>query len=381
VKPLDEFVRDGRFRDGLSAYASPTNNAERFSLAALQVLDGFQQFIAGFNKLGLNPELARSMMPFLRAVVPNRQQTSKDVATPEKVVSLFGNLKVSLQHANATLAAMDADQFSVEVNLSKARMDLDGDGIVATNEMLMTSLGRSLGFPSVSKTGEDLIIHFDSADAMWLNGYNHFLLGLLDVVTAYDWKPVWSQCAHVVFCNPQPLPLIAQYADAGRDRQTAQIADLIAALHEMRLELVHKRGLRNARDEFRAMISCSRICWQRVLAETDDDHEWLPSPTQTGPRGAKITLQQIEAWQHVLDELDSILAGQKLLAHWRMKAGTGINVDKLVNSPPRFDPVLLIQGSALIPYIEKGPVSDQTNWRTLTQPFGPGFALFAIWVN
>ena len=380
LPPLDEYIRDGRLRDGLAAYASPANNNERFSLAVLQALDGLQQFSAGFNKLGINPELAQSGIPFLRVLVPNRQHPLNDVATPEKVARLFSNLKMSLKHANSTLAVMDEKPFSVEVNLSQAHMDIDGDGTVASNEFLVASLGRSLGLSSVN-SGEDVVIRFDSADAMWLKGYTHLLQGVLDVLMAYDWMPVWNQCAHVVFSNPQPLPPIAQYTDPRRDRETIQIFELIAALHEMRLKLVHKDGLRDARDEFRAMISCSRVCWQRVLSETDNDHEWLPSPTQMGPRGARITAQQIAGWQHVLDELDAILSGKKLLAHWRIKEGTGINVDKLVKSPPPLDAVLLIQGSAFIPYLEEGSVSDRAAWQALIQPFGSGFAGFAIWSN
>jgi hypothetical protein len=71
--------------------------------------------------------------------------------------------------------------------------------------------------------------------------------------------------------------------------------------------LVGPDALRRARDEFRAMIGCSKVCWQRMLAETDNEHEWLPSPTQIGPKGDKVTSQQIEGWQQVLDELDAIL--------------------------------------------------------------------------
>ena len=83
----------------------------------------------------------------------------------------------------------------------------------------------------------------------------------------------------------------------------------------------------------------------------------------------------------MLDELDTILAGKKLLPHWRVKNGTGINVAKLVASPPKLDLILFIQGSALVPYFEEGTVSDLTAWRTLMQPFGPGFVRFALWSN
>lgn len=381
LKPLDGFIRDGRFRDGMAAYVVPANDAERFSLAMLEALDGLQQFVAGFNKLGINLELARSGLPFLRVIGPKPQQQSNDVATPENVSALFIDLKTSLQRANATLSKVRGEDFGVTVNVSQARMDLDGDGIVGSNEMVLAAMGRPLGLPVRDADGQDVVIRFDSADAVWLKGYTHFLSGVLGVLTAYDWMPVWNQCAHVVFRNPLPAPPIAKHSAAMGHENMSQAADLIAAVHEMRLELVRKNGLRQARDDFRAMIECSRICWKRVLSETDDDHEWLPSPTQTGPGGAKVTAQQIEGWQHVLNELDAILKGDKLLPHWRLKPGEGINIDKLVNSPPRLDIILLIQGSALIPYLQEGPISDQDTWRNLMAPFGPGFTRFAIWSN
>ena len=379
--PLDDFLRDGRYRDGLAAFAAPADNAERFSLAVLQALDGFQRFSAGLGGLGLHPDLARSGIPFFRTVAADPSADAAP-ATPERVAALFRDLRTSLRLANQTLAAMDDEPFGVAVNASQARMDVDGDGTVASNEMLMASLGRVLGIPVPAPDAEDLLLRFDEADAAWLQGYTHFLAGLLDVLTAYDWMPVWNQCAHAVFRNPRPVPPIDQYAgDVVRRERETQFLDYIAALHEMRLELLRPEALRSARDDFRAMVACSRTCWQRVRAETDDDHEWLPSPAQTGPGGARVTEEQIDGWHRVLDELDAVLSGQKLLAHWRLKPGTGINVDKLVASPPRLDLVLLVQGSALLPYVEEGSASDLATWRALMQPFGPGFARFALWSN
>lgn len=378
---LDEFVRNGDFRGGLSAYASPVDNADRFSLALLQALDGAQQFYTGFNQLALQPDIKRMRLPFLRLAAATNPPSPGATATPDQVASLFNNLKTSLQQANETLAAMDNVPFQVEVNWSNARMDLDGDGLVSSNEMLLVSLGRIFDLPISTQQDDDLIVRFDSADAAWLKGYTHFLLCMLDVLTAYDWMPVWNQCAHLVFLNPQPAPPLASYTATSRQNDPGHFADWIATIHDMRLNLVRPEGPREARDAFREMIACSRTCWQRILQETDDDYEWLPSPSQTGPWDAHITLEQIEGWQKVLDELDNILAGRTLLAHWHIKDGWGINVDKLVNNPPRLDPIMLIQGSALLPYLEEGLVSDRTRWQSLIQPFGPGFAWFALWSN
>lgn len=383
TQPLDEFLRKGQIKEGLAAYSKPGDNANRFSLATLQALDGLQQFVVGFNKLGINPDIAQSGLPFLRAIVPDRQQGTKDVATTEKVAGLFINLKKSLQLANKTLAGIDEKEFSVKLNVSQARIDWNGDGKVAENEMLLAAMGRPMGLNRGGQEEAGIVICFDSADAVWLKGYTHLLTGMLDVFTAYDWTPVWNQCAHILFSNPDPVPPIARHSAAvdRRNNQRIQIIDLIASLHEMRLEIAHKDALKKARDEFMNMIACSRICWKRALAETDDNHEWLPSPAQTGPGGTKISQDEIEAWHLVLNELEAVLTGKKLLPHWRIKPTEGINVDKLVAAPPRLDIVLLVQGSALIPYLQEGPVSDRRTWMGLMQPFGSGFVRFAIWSN
>ncbi len=377
--PLDEFLREGRIKEGLTAYAAQSGNAGHFSLAVLQVLDGLQQFSAGMHNIGVNPEFIQNGIPFFRVVAPGRLQQPKEPATPAKVARLFQDFQLAFQHANATLAKIDEQEFGVEINLSQVRLDQDGDGKCSPEETLLLGLGQVLGLNQRRQDARDIIVRFDSADAAWLKGYTHFLAGLLDLLTAYDWRPVWNQCAHIVFLNPDPLPPLARFTSAGG--RFTQWADLIAAVHDMRLPLVNKDGPRHARDEFKAMIACSRICWRRALAETDDEKEWLPSPRQTGPGGEKVTQAQVEAWLRVLDELEAVASGRKLLPHWRLKEGMGINVEKLVASPPPMDLVLLIQGSALLPYVEEGAVSDQRTWSQLTQVFGRGFFRFAIWSN
>jgi hypothetical protein len=379
TETLDGFLREGRIKEGLTAFAAPSDNAGRFSLGVLQALDGLQQFSAGLHNVGINPEFIQSGIPFFRVVAPGRLQNPKEPATPAKVARLFQDLRASLRRANATLARIGDEEFGVEVNLSQVRLDLDGDGTCSPNETLLASLGQTLGLAAQAPDGRDVLVRFDSADAAWLKGYTHFLSGMLDLLLAYDWRPVWDQCAHVVFLHPEPLPPMARFSQGGQG--FAQWVDLIAAVHDMRLNLIDKDGPRRARDEFKTMVTCSRICWQRVLAETDDQKEWLPSPRQTGPSGAKITQDQVDAWKRVLDELDAIASGKKLLPHWRMKPGVGIHVEKLVASPPPLDLVLLIQGSALVPYLEEGAVSDQRTWSQLTRAFGGGFFRFAIWSN
>jgi len=372
---LDTYLANGKLQDGIAAFSKPTSDGDRFSLAVLQSLQGLQQFADGAGKLGIKKTLANSGLPFFR-VLPSPADGPVEQATPEKIRLLFQNLRDALTKTNATLAKVGESEFKVQVNLSQAYLENKGG---VPGMPLADSLGRILGMQTAE--GKDLVINFDSADAMWLKGYTHILIGLLDVFMAYDWRPVWNQSAHVFFTSPNPLPPIAKYTVTNQGSQFSEWADLLAAVHEMRLEVADSDGPKKAVAEFRAAIVCSKICWKRVLAETDNDHEWLPSPQQTGPRGSKITQEEIDGWMTVLNEVDAILAGKKLLPHWRIINGMGINVAKLVQTPPKLDLVLMIQGSTFAPYIEGGEVSDQTKWRTLIAPFGPGFADFALWSN
>jgi hypothetical protein len=329
------------------------------------------------HELGIRTDAARDL-PFFRIAMPAREPDKVKPATPAQIARVFTAFRASLRQANKTLAGASTNEFGVEVNLSKVKLDLDGDGVCGPEETLLHSLGRVTGFGRGPQEDTDLIVRFDSADAAWLQGYTHFLSGFLDLLLAYDWSPVWNQCAHTLFYKPEPMPAIARFTAQERSMQWV---DLIAGVHDMRLLVVDKDGVRRAREEFKSMIGCSRVCWQRALAETDNNKEWLPSPKQTGPAETKITQAEVDGWMKVLDELEQIASGKKLLPHWRLHPGIGVNVDKLVESPPQLDLVLLIQGSALIPYCEEGPVSDTGRWRQLTQPFGPGFFRFAIWSN
>ncbi len=377
--PLNDFLKRGELDKALTAFAQPKTDADRFSLAAAQVLASVRDFSAGFNKLSIHPNLRMSGLPFLRAIIQDESAGRGNVATPQAVASLFRELKAGLQRANTTLSqVMGKEDFGVQINFNEACADFSGDGkINPETESLQAAFGRILGLEP--NRAEPVIVRFDRADAAWLKGYTHFLSGVLDLLASYDWMPVWNQCAHIIFLNPEPVPGMAKVEDprASWDKWP----DLIAAIHDMRLEPVDVEGPKRFRDSFLMMIAESRICWQRALEEKDNVNEWLPNPSQKGPRGLTVTRAEIDGWFKVLDELEAIARGKKLLPHWRLRGKLGINVDKFVAAPPKLDLVLWIQGSAFLPYVEEGPMSDAETWRSLTGPFGPGFFQFAIWSN
>ncbi len=378
---LDGFLRRGQVAEALAAFADPPDPAARFSLAVAQVLDGMMRFSRGLTRLPLNARLAGDLggePPFLRFADPESEDV--EVVTPEKVGALFTDLRAALRRANRTVAEVGEADFRVEVNLSRIRLDVLGDGQART-------LAEWLDLPIEEEGGGDVLVRFDSADAKWLEGYTHLLGGVLDVILAYDWRPLWDHVAPLLFARYRPEPPFAAVARAhrGPDRRDegefGHEIDWFAALHAFRLPLADPAGLRRARDEIAATVACSRESWRRILAETDDDREWIPSPRQTGPGGTRITEEEVAAWMRVLDEVEAILEGRRLIPHWRLRPGVGVNLARLVEAPPPLDPVMFIQGSALAPYAEPGAVSDGEHWAAIIEAFGDRFLLFLFWVN
>jgi hypothetical protein len=129
------------------------------------------------------------------------------------------------------------------------------------------------------------------------------------------------------------------------------------------------------------MVVMSRLSWSRIMAETDDDHEWIPNPNQTGVvPGMRVTPEIVQGWLGFLDQFDAILQGKTLVAHWRLTKG--INLRRVFLNPPKvFDPILWAQGTAAIPYVEDGPMATGDSWQRMAQVFEGNFFSYAIWLN
>jgi hypothetical protein len=136
----------------------------------------------------------------------------------------------------------------------------------------------------------------------------------------------------------------------------------------------------NVLGHLEAMVRLGRENWKRILAETDNRAEWIPNPGQTGalPR-MPVTQRQVDGWKDFLDEFEAILQGKKLLPHWRFDEG--INMRRFFLEPGTFDIVLLVQGSAALPYLEKGELTNGRTWGQITRLFGGDFFRYFVWFN
>lgn len=137
----------------------------------------------------------------------------------------------------------------------------------------------------------------------------------------------------------------------------------------------------SARQHFLKTTQLGRAMWERIFAETDDYYEWLPSPLQKGViiRQA-VTDNSIKTWKSALAEAEEVLEGRKLLPFWR-DSSVGIDLKAMFEEPRRLDLVLIVQGTALQPYLKQGNISSVETWQRLNREAGGDLWFLGLWYN
>ena len=127
-------------------------------------------------------------------------------------------------------------------------------------------------------------------------------------------------------------------------------------IHMIRLPVLEPERMKAALTHLESMIALSRESWKFILAETDDDHEWVPNPKQhTVMPGGAVTDAMVKGWMEFLDEAQAILKGEKLIPFWRRRDDRGVNLRRVFTEPTMFDLVLWIQGTGRRTLSGKGP--------------------------
>jgi hypothetical protein len=283
-----------------------------------------------------------------------------------------------LAAAEQTLAPIRDARLKLSVPVGLVRLDLDGDADPSDAERLVAVVSvLDSRVRAVDDETPELRLTLDAGDVHWLRGYCHLLMALAEIVLAYDQEDQFQRTAHLFF--PRPEGGFGPLATAG---DGAEIADLVAWVHLLRWPLRESERLSVALGHLRAMVGQSQQSWMRILEETDDDHEWIPNPRQTGAvGGVTITQEMTEEWQDFLVELEALLAGDRLLGHWRVADGRGINLERVFLEPTELDLVLWLHGSAAVPYLETGAVARREVWDRLQRVFRGEFVGFLIWFN
>jgi hypothetical protein len=159
------------------------------------------------------------------------------------------------------------------------------------------------------------------------------------------------------------------------------VVDVIAFIHLVRLSVREPARLKRALEHFQQMLALSKESWKFILAETDDDHEWIPSPKQKGVLGIPISQEMVDSWLEFVEEAEALFAGKRLVPFWRGTERRGVNLRRAFLEPRPLDLVLWVQGTAATPYLEKGTLTKLAVWNRLQRVFSGEFVGFAIWFN
>ncbi len=399
-KTLDGYFSRGQLEEADQHFrtictGTPGDHGARFALGLTEFLQAIESLGQANHRFGLMSHQAQ-WLPMARLPVPENP-------TPEKVRyedlrDVVASFAENLKRTEATLAAVDSTAVRLDFYLGRVRLDLNGDGAHGEQETLwriFAEVNRGVE----AEQGEGFFVGLDGADVHWLRGYCHVLMAFCDMILAYDERELFERCGQLLFPEiDSPWRTARELAD-GDEHQLNQITDAIAAIHLIRFPLVEPERMKSAHAHLLQVVAESRKCWDRASAETDNDHEWIPNPDQDSVLQQRVSAEIITGWSAVLDELEALLEGRKLVPFWRTYPGnlpllggwfaqadvpangTGINLRRFFHEPREFDLILTLQGTAVEPWLEEGPLSTPESWEQLTRVFQGQFFGFAVWFN
>jgi len=305
------------------------------------------------------------------------------------VRTMLSTFVTELDDARASFdVAAKSGDYVIEINPLKVAVDANGDGKAEAGESLagLMAFSTHRSLDDVLVPPPDVphldVIGFDRADAYWLAGYTEGIAAQADFLLAHDFSSFVNATFHRFFPKAGfPMQAYAQGGQLMFDPDTdTGIADLVAAIHTISWPVIDPAKLSGVRDRLKAVISYSRQDWDAILAETDDNHELLPSPKQTSmvPE-TTITDERVGAWRATLDEAEKILDGTLLVPHWRFKQGFDLNA--YFTSAKKTDLVMLLTGADAVPYIKDGPIASTQDFRAIQAAFGNDWLGYAFWFN
>ena len=323
-RPLaDQYLLSGELAQGELALEdaialNAKDDQARFGLGVLQLVRGVERLGQSLYEYGAKSEITHT--PFVRLPVPR----NPDPATIryEDFRRILSDFHRDLATTDATLAAITDDQVNLPVRLALIRLDLDGDGKPTDrfDELLEKLMRRR---PPVLAANPEFLVRFDRGDVAWMRAYCHLLMAMLDGTLAGESQIWFDASADLWFSKPT-----VSYAGREQDRWKVAAAQDTFKLRE-------PARLKRFRRHLVKVAELNRETWKYVRAETDDDHEWLPNPKQTGVLGLPVRGEMIDAWLDAVAELENVLEGKRLfLSIFLNKNGKGINLKTVLEDPP-----------------------------------------------
>ena len=389
-EPLAEkFLLEGKLAEGEKALseavtAKPTDAQARFGLGVIQFVGAVERMVQSFHRYGLRSGITE--LPFARLPIP--ANPAPDPIRYADLRALIQKWSDDLARAEATLAKIDSVDVKLPLHFGLVRLDMNGNGKAEPDERLFTLYGdlnaaaRNQVTPEAAK---EFLISFDRADVAWLRGYCHLLMAISEIYLAYDAHELFDHTAPYFYPKAQtPFPFLSRRADAPLEQgsEVEDMMDALAFVHLIHFPVKEPARPKAALAHLESMIALSHESWKFIIAETDDDHEWVPNTKQHSvmPNGA-VTNEMVKGWLEFLDEAKAILKGEKLIPFWRAGTESGINLKRVFTEPRTLDLVLWVQGTAAVPYLENGVCTGAATWERFQRIFRGEFIGFALWFN
>jgi hypothetical protein len=356
-------------------------------LGTLQFLQAVEQLGQKLYHYGARPQQNSFLLgggatvPIFRLPVPHNPNPKKIKYKDSR--KILRRLINDLAEADGTLEQVTDSSVKLPLHFGLIRLDLDGDGHATEKEKLWRVyarlMNRRANVGSTREAAQTFTITFDKADVHWLRGYCHLISAIAETALAHDWSELFERSGHILFANvDSPYETISDRGDF-----IGRILDEVALIHLVQFPVRQPKRMQAALNHFKIVIDQSRLTWQEIKNEVDNDREWIPGPHQTGVvPGVRVTPEMVTTWHEFVDEAEEILAGDKLIPFWRGEnKEIGVNLNRVFTESREFDLVLWMQGSAAVPYLEKGKVSTPATWARFQRTFRGEFIGFVVWFN
>ena len=359
----------------------PGDDNARFALGIVQFLHAVETRMQVFHRYGFKTE-GNGIIPITNLpILPNPKPDPLDYQTARGLLQGWVD---DLAKVEATLAGVKSPDVKLPLHFGLIRLDFDGDGKSTDDETLWNIYNHfNRNANASAEAAKGFVVAVDRGDVDWLRGYCHLLAAFSEAVLTYDFQELFHRSGYLLFNGIKaPEPFLTVNGDA-ENAMVSRIVDYVAAVHLLRLPVAEPKRMQTTLAHLESVVALSRSSWKFILAETDDDHEWVPNPKQsTIVPETKVTDEMVQGWTEFLDEFSAILAGKKLAPFWRGdNPKLGLNVRRIMTDPRPFDLVLWIQGTALVPYLEEGEVTKPDTWTRFNRIFRGEFIGFAIWFN
>jgi hypothetical protein len=390
---VEKYFLDGSLKGGEEALLErlakhPKDDQVRFGLGMLQFLRAVEDGSQSLYRYGLRDLSDYGGPARLMPIPKNPHPQQLTYSEFRQIVTTFND---DLARADATLSEITDGEVQLPLHFGLIKLDLTGDGQPDKYERFWSIYARASRHSDLTEEqAKQFFIKFDRADVHWLRGYMHVFMACCDMFLAYDSQESFNLSAHLFFTDvASPYKFLAhdkprKNANREWDSELFPIFDAVALLHTIRWQLVEPARMETALHHWQMVTAQSKESWKWILAETDNDHEWLPNPNQDSViPNAKLTYPMIESWLSMMEESRKLLAGETLIPFWRgSDHSLGINLEKFFLMPPdRLDFVLLVQGTDDAPYLEHGKITNVKVWHRLTETFDRNFPGFAFWIN